>query len=166
MWFLRLAKSLHKLFRTQFLFATKIKSSYKNVLQNTKILDLSAKWGSQRPIQVLAPRQKWVDFPPTFFELSINFLVVCHILMHIQNNLLYRFSILARYGPFWLWTWSKIENFEIFHKTKNDNLVKINYSCFMVKVKIFNFWPCPKSKWAISCQNGKRAWQIFLNIQQ
>ena len=71
------------------------------------------------------------------------------------------FSILARYGPFWLWTWSKIENFEIFYKTKNDYLIKTNDSCFMVKVKILYFWPCPKSKWAISCQNGKRLWQIF-----
>ena len=76
MWFPRLAKSLHKFFQTQFLFGTKIKSTYKNVLGNTKILDLSVKRESQRPIPVLGPRQKWVDFPPTFFELFINFLVV------------------------------------------------------------------------------------------
>ena len=165
MWFLRQAKSLHKLFKTQFLLGTKIKSTYSNMLQNTKILDLSAKWGSQRPIQVLAPRQKWVDFPPTFFEFFINFLLVCHLLMNIQKNLSSRFSISARYGPFWLQTWLKIENFEIFHKTKNDYLIKTNDSCFMVKVKIFNFWPRPKTKWAISCQNGKMPQQSFLNIQ-
>ena len=145
-----MAKSRHKLFWTQFLFGTKIKTSYKNILQNMKILDLSVKRGSQHPIHVLGPRQKWVDFPPTFFEVFINFLVVCHLLLNIQKKLLWRFSVLARYGPFWLWTWSKIENFEIFHKTKNDYLIKINDSCFIKNVKIYDFWPCLKSKWAIS----------------
>ena len=100
MWFLRLAKSLHKLFRTQFLFGTKIKSTYINILQNTKILDLSEKRGSQRPIPDLGPRQKWVNFPPTFFELFINFLLVCHLLLDIQKKLSYRFFVSAKYGPF------------------------------------------------------------------
>ena len=112
MWFLKLAKSLHKLFWTQFLFGTKIKSIYRNMLQNTKILDLGVKRGCQPQIQDLAPRQKWVDLPPTFFELFINFLVVCYLLLDIQKNLLYRFSILARYGPFSHWAWSKIQNFQ------------------------------------------------------
>ena len=165
MWFLRLAKSRHKLFRTQFLFGTKIKNTYKNILQNTKILDLSVKRGSQRPIPVLGPRQKWVDFPPTFFELFINFLLVCHLLMNIQKNLLSRFSISARYGPFWLWTSSKIKYFEIFYKKENDYLIKTNDLYFIVKVKILNFWSCPKSKWAISFQNGKTGKQIFLNMK-
>ena len=71
MWFLRLAKSLHKLFQTQFLFGTKIKSTYKNLLCNAKILDLSVKRGCQRPIHGLGPRQKWIDLPLTFFELFI-----------------------------------------------------------------------------------------------
>ena len=143
MWFLRLAKSLHKLFRTQFLFGTKIKSTYKNVLRNTKILDLSVKRGSQRPIYVLGPRQKWVDLPPTFFKLFINFLVVCHILLNIQKNLKYCFSILARYGPFSLWKWSKIKKFHFYHKTKIICFYQINIFCFMKNLKIFNFWPCP-----------------------
>ena len=90
MWFLRLAKSLHKLFRTQFLFGTKIKSTYENILQNTKILDLSVKRG---------------------------FLVVCHLLLNFQKNLWRPFSVLAKYGPFWLWTWSKIENFHSHNET-------------------------------------------------
>ena len=144
MWFLRLVKSRYELFRAQFLLGTKIKSTYKNVLQNTNILDLSEKRGSQRPIPVLGPRQKWVDFPPTFFELFINFLVVCHLLMNIQKTFLYRFSVLARYGPFWLGTWSKIKNFEIFHKIKNNYLIKTNHSCFLKKFKIFNFRPSSK----------------------
>ena len=161
MWFLKPAKSRHKLFRTQFLFDTKIKSTYKTVLRNTKILDLRVKQGSQRPILVLGPRQKCVDLPPTFFELFINFLVVWHLLLNIQKKMSSPFSVLARYGPFWLWTWSKIENFEIFYKTKNDYLIKTNDSCFIKKVKKFNFWPCSKSKWAISCRNGKMLQQIF-----
>ena len=164
MWFVRLAKSRHKFFQTQFLFGIKIKNTDKNILQNTKILDLSVKRGSQNPILVLGSRQKWANLPQTFFELFINFLVVCHLLMNIQKNLLYRFSILARYGPFLLWTWSKIENFEIFHKIEYVYLIKTNDSSFIKKVKIFNFWPCPKWKWAMSCQNGKSIQQIFLNI--
>ena len=109
--------------------------------------------------------KKWINLPPIFFKLFINFLVVWHLLMNIQKNLFGTFSVLARYGPFWLWAWSKIENFETFHKTKNNYLIKTNDSCFIKKVKFFNFWPCSKSKWVISYQNGKRAWQIFLNIQ-
>ena len=144
MWFLRLAKSIHKLFWTQFLFDTIIKSTYENVRQNTKPLNLNVKWGSQRPILILAPRQKWVDLPPTIFELFINFLVVCHLLLNIQKNLLYRFSVLARYNPFSLWTWSKVKNLEFFYRTKSVYLIKTNDSYFIVKVKIFNFWPCPK----------------------
>ena len=69
MWFLRLAKSRYELFRAQFLLGTKIKSTYKNVLQNTNILDLSVKLGSQCPIHALGPRQKWANLPPTFLEL-------------------------------------------------------------------------------------------------
>ena len=35
-----------------------------------------------------------------FFELFINFLVVCHLILNIQKQLLRPFSVLARYGPF------------------------------------------------------------------
>ena len=160
-----MAKSRQKLSWTQFQFGAKIKTFRENVLQNTWIFNLSAKQGSRCPFPVLGPRQKWVNFPPTFFELFINFLVVCHLLLNIQKNLSRPFSVLARYGPFWLWTWSKIKNFEIFYKTKNVYLIKTNDSCFIVKVKILIFWPCSKWKWAISCQNGKTIQHIFLNIQ-
>ena len=106
-----------KHFWTQFLFCTKIKSTYKIVLQNTKFLDLSVKQGSQCQILLLAPRQKWVDFPPTFFELFINYLVVWYLLLNNQKILLYGFSVSAKYGPFSLWTWSKIQNFHFYYKT-------------------------------------------------
>ena len=96
---------------TKFLFGTKIKSRYQNVLGNTKILSLSVKQGSQCPIQLLGPRRKWVDFPPMFFQFFIIFLVVCHLLLNIKKKMLWHFSSLARYGPFWLQTWSKIKNF-------------------------------------------------------
>ena len=86
MWFLRLAKSLHKLFRSQFLFGIKIKSTYENVLQNTKILELSVKRRSQSPIYVLGPRQKWVNLPPTFLNfLSIFWLMITYY-MNIQKR--------------------------------------------------------------------------------
>ena len=139
MWFLRLAKSRHKLFRTQFLFNANIKSTYKKLLRNTKILDLSVKRGSQGPISVLGPRQKWVDFPPTFFKLFINFLVVCHLLLNIQKNLASRFSVSARYAPFQLGAWSKIENFEIFHKTWIICFYQISIFCFMKNSKFSIF---------------------------
>ena len=102
----------------------------------------------------------------TFYQFSdsLPYTVQRSPVQHIKN-LEGRFSISARYGPFWLWTWSKIENFEILHKTKNDYLIKTNDSCFIKKVKFFNFWPYSKSKWAISCQNGKTLRQILLNIQ-
>ena len=72
MWFQRLTKLFHKLFWTQLLFGTKINSTSKNALWKTNILDLCVKRGSQHPIQVVAPKQKWVNLPPTF----LNFLSI------------------------------------------------------------------------------------------
>ena len=152
-------------FGGQYLFVCIIKSTYQVDMYVTKTWDLRAKTVLRQVILYLGPRQKWVDLPPTFFELFINFLVVCHLLLNIQKKLLSRFSVSAKYGLFLLWTWSKIENFEIFHKTKNDYFIKINDSCFTVKVKIFDFWPCLKTKWVISCRNGKTGRQFFLIIQ-
>ena len=119
MWFLRLAKSRHKLLRTQFLFGTKIKSTYKNVLRNTKILDLSVKRGSQRPIYVLGPRQKWVDLPPTFFELFINFLVVWHLLLNVQKNLSRPFFVLWKISKFSIFDHVQSQNGPYLAKTEN-----------------------------------------------
>ena len=110
MWFLRPAESRHKLFRAQFLFGTKIKTTYQNVLPNTWILDLSVKRGSQQPIQVLGPRQKWVNFPPTFFQLFINFLVDFHLLYNISKiwNPLFPFRQIITDLDFWHGHKSKI----------------------------------------------------------
>ena len=146
MWFLRLAISWHKLFQAQFWFGTKVKTSHKTILQRTWSFDLTEKRGSQQSILVFGPSQKWFKFPPTFFKVFINFLVVCHLLLNIQKYLLSRFSVSVRYDPFWLWTWSKIKNFEFFHKIENDYLIKTNDLYFIVKVKSFNFWLSPKSK--------------------
>ena len=52
---------------THFLFLTNIKTTYKIVLQNTKIFDLSQKRGSRQLISVLGPRQKSHNLPPTFY---------------------------------------------------------------------------------------------------
>ena len=110
MWFLRLAKSWHKLFRAQFWFGTKIKPSQKSVLQNTKILDLAEKGGSQQPNSVLGPRQKWVKFPPTFFKLFINFLVDYHLLSNMKKwgQHFFSFREVIAHFDFWHGQKSKI----------------------------------------------------------
>ena len=58
-------------------------------------------------------------------------------------------------------TWSKMKNFDFFHKTSIIYFLKTIVFCFMKKVKIFHFWPRQKSKWAISCRNEKSTFQIF-----
>ena len=163
MWFLRPAKSRHKLFRAQFLFGTKIKTTYQNTLPNTWILDLSVKRGSQRPVSVLGPRQKRVDLPPTFFQLFINFLVDFHLLCRIPKNLESRFSVSVNYHRFWLLTWSKMKNFDFFYKMPFNFFSKRIILAFMFYVKKFYFWPCQKSKCVIICWNWKTGFQIFWN---
>ena len=124
MWFLRLAKSRHKLFQVQFLFSTKTKSTYGNVLPNTWILDLSVKRGSQQPFQVLTPRQKWVNLPPTFYEFFIDFLVDFYLLCNIKKNLEDTFSVSANYHRFWPLTRSKIKDFNFFYKMQFNSFLK------------------------------------------
>ena len=164
MWFLRLAKSRHKLFRTQFLFGTKIKSTYKSILWNTKILDLSVKRGSQRPFQVPS-KAKMSRFAPNIFWTLYQFSGSLSLTIEYSKKIVVPFFRFGKIWPIFTLDMVKNWNFEIFHKTKNDYFIKINDSCFIVKVKIFDFWPCLKTKWAISCWNGKTGRQFFLNIQ-
>ena len=49
------------------------------------------------------------------------------------------------------------------HLPLNEKQFLIKSKWFM-KIKIFNFRPCQKSKWATSCGNGKRAVQIFYTL--
>ena len=111
MWFLSLAKTRHKFFLAQFWFGTKIKTFLKSIPQNTKILNLTEKGRSQQPIPVLGPRQKWVKFPPTFFKLSINFLVDYHLLSNILKIWMTLF-----------WFWQIITHFTFWHGQKSKIL--------------------------------------------
>ena len=66
-----------------FLFFACIKTTYKTLLQNTQIFELSQKRGSQWPIPVLGPRQKIDNFTPTFLRLFIDFRVDFPLLYNI-----------------------------------------------------------------------------------
>ena len=50
----------------------------------------------------------------TFYQISGS---LPYTVQHIKN-LEGRFLVSARYGPFWLFTWSKMKNFDFFHKKK------------------------------------------------
>ena len=118
----------------------------------TEVSAANFSFGSKAKIGNISP-----NIFSTFYQYSSR--LPCSI-QHIKN-LAHPFSVSARYGPFWLLTWSKMKHFDFFHKTKNDYLQKVNDLCFMKKVKIFHFWPYQKSKWTISFRNGKRVRQIF-----
>ena len=108
----------------------------------------------------LGSKAKMSRFSPiillTFYWLSGS--LSCTV-QHIKN-LESPFSVSARYGPFWLLTWSKMKNFDFSIKHKSFNFYK-HFFCFMEKVKIFYFWLCQKSKWAIAYPNKKTLRQIF-----
>ena len=144
MWFLRLAKSQQKLFGTLFLFGTKIKSTYKKVLPNTRILDLSVKQEFQHPIQVLGPTQKWDDFPPTFYEQFNYFLVVCHFFKtykKLEGILMFRKNMAH-------FVFKNVKNEEVWLILKHESFgfFFIIDFCFM---EILHFWQSPKSTFAI-----------------
>ena len=94
MWFPRLAKSLHKCFRTQFLFGAKIKSTYKNVLGKNKFFGPECKTRVSASKSTFGSKAKMNWFPPTFFQLFINFLVVCHFLCTTYTALRNRYGII------------------------------------------------------------------------
>ena len=73
-------------FLAQYMFLCNIKTTYQVDMHSTKNLDAGANtvpWGA---IQVLGPRQKWVDVPITFFQLSIDYLVVFYLLSNILQG--------------------------------------------------------------------------------
>ena len=163
MWFLRLAKLRHKIFWTQFLFGTRIKTTYKIVLPNIRILDLCAKRRSKWPISVLGLRQKIDQIAPPpphlFSTLYQNSSLSCTLqYIKIWKHLFLLWQDMAHFDLLHGQKW-KISTFPI--KQKNICLFKTNYWRFIMKVKILHFWPCQKTKWVISCQNGKRCVQIF-----
>ena len=138
MWFLRLAKSRHKLFRVQFLFGTKTKSTYGNVLPNTWILDLSVKQGSQQSFQVLTPRQKWVNLPPTFYEFFIDFLVDFYLLCNIKKIWKARFPFWQIITDFDFWHGHKSKILTFLYKMRFNSFLKRINLCFRSKFLIFD----------------------------
>ena len=60
-------------FLTQYQIIYNIKSTYRIDVPGTKIWNLGANTVPWQAIEILAPRQKQVYVPPTFFQLSIDF---------------------------------------------------------------------------------------------
>ena len=70
-------------FFEQYQFICDMKSSYQIHVPGTKICDLAASIVPRGRIEVLALRQKQVYVPPTFFQLSIDFLASFYLLSNM-----------------------------------------------------------------------------------
>ena len=70
-------------FFEQYQFVCNIKSTYQVDMPGTKNFDVGANTVPWGVISVLGPRQKWVNVPPTFFQLFINFLIDFYLLYNI-----------------------------------------------------------------------------------
>ena len=92
-------------FLAWYLFVCIIKSTYQVHMAGTKSWHLRDNTGPRGGIKVLGPRQKWVNRPPTFFQLVINF------------HLKLLFSVSTTYCAFSHLTWSKMKIFYFYHKT-------------------------------------------------
>ena len=77
------------------------------------------------------------------------------------KNLEVHFSVLARYDPFCPQTKSKMKNLDFYHKTYIIYFHQKIDCSFMNKLKTLQYWPCPKSKWVLSCWNRKMDLYIF-----
>ena len=92
-------------------------------------------------ISSFGSKAKMSPFAPNIFSTFYQISGSLPYTVQYMKNLEGRFSVSARYGPFWLLTWSKMKNFDFFHK-KDVYLLKTNDYCLMKKVKILHFWPC------------------------
>ena len=81
-------------FLTQYQIIYNMKSTYRINVPGTKIWNLGANTVPWGVLEILAPRQKQVNVPPTFFELSIEFLVGFYLLSNILKIWIALF-------PFW-----------------------------------------------------------------
>ena len=70
-------------FLTQYQIVYNMKSTYRINVPVTKIWNLGADTVPWGVLEILAPRQKQVNVPPTFFKLSIEFLVGFYLLFNI-----------------------------------------------------------------------------------
>ena len=143
MWFPRLDKSMHRLFQTQFLFCTKIKYTYKNVLGNTKSFDLSVKNGLCVWFNFWS-KAKMSWFAPNIFLTLYQFSGSISLTIKCSKKIV---MVFFHFGKMWpILTLDMVKKSKFFIKQKNDYLIKTNHSCFIMKVKIFIFLPCLKSK--------------------
>ena len=70
-------------FLTQYQIIYNMKSTYRINVPGTKIWNFGANTVPWGVLEILAPRQKQVNVPPTFFKLSIEFLVGFYLLFNI-----------------------------------------------------------------------------------
>ena len=122
----------------------------------TRVSPANSSFWSKAKISHIAP-----NIFPTFYQYPGRFSLT---LQHIKN-LEVRFSVSANYHRFWLLTWSKMKNFAFFYKMPFNSFSKRINLAFMFYVKIFDFWPCQKSKSVIICRNGKSMFQFFHILQ-
>ena len=122
----------------------------------TKVSAANFSFGSKAKMSQIAPK-----IFQTFYQISSRLLFTFQHVKNLEGT----FFILACYHPFWLLTWSKIKNFDLNHKSQNDNFQKVFDLRFMKKVIFLIFWTCQKSKWVLTCQNEKSAVQIFYVLE-
>ena len=109
-------------FLTQYQIVYNMKSTYRINVPGTKIWNLGDNKVSWGAIEVLVPKQKQVNVPPTFFELSIEFLVGFYLLFNILKIWIALF-------PFW----QDMAIFQFQHGQKWKILT------FFIKQKSINF---------------------------
>ena len=122
----------------------------------TRVLVSISSFGSKAKMSQIAP-----NIFQTFYQICSRLSLTYHHMKNLDGT----FFILASYHPFWLLTWSKIQKIDFFYKTQIKYFSKIIILAFMVQVKIFDFWPCQKVKWVITCQNQKSVVQIFYMLE-
>ena len=110
-------------------------------------------------------KAKMSQISPNIFQTFYQFSSTLSLTFQHMKNLDDTFFILANYHPFWLLTWSKIQKIDFFYRMQIKYFSKIIILAFMVQVKIFDFWPCQKVKWVITCQNQKSVFQIFYTLE-
>ena len=138
---------------------------YQNYIQNSTAKYINFWTQSKTRVSVTdssfgSKAKKW-QFSPNFFTTFYQLLGRFSLTLQHIKNLEYCFSVSANYCKFSISSWSKIENFDSYHRTKIVHFWKSNNLCFMIWVKIFHFWPWWNWKLAIICRNGKRVVQIF-----
>ena len=110
-------------------------------------------------------KAKMSQISPNIFQTFYQFSSRLTLTFQHIKNLDGTFFILASYHPFWHLTCSKNQKNDFFYKKQIKYFLNIIILAFMIQVKIFDFWPCQKSKWAITCQNENSTVQILYILE-